>query len=369
MTRALDVETLRTWLDQQRPVTIVDIRNAEARAEWSIPGSRHVDAPDVLRTGDPGPLATVDLPVDRPVVTVCNLGRTSQAAADVLDRRGFDAWTLTGGMQAWSLAWNVADVPIASTAARVLQVRRTGKGCLSYLVGSHGEAAVVDPSVEADVYLDLAARAGWRIRHVVDTHVHADHLTRAGALVARTGATPWLADTDRVHYAHERLTDGQRLTIGGATLTAMRTPGHTPESTTILLDGQVAAFTGDTLFTSSVGRPDLKADAAGARERARRLFGSLRALAALPSETVILPGHTGEPIAFDGVPIASRLGDVLGWLRDWLSSEEAFVDRVVAHLPDTPPNYARIVALNEAGETAANPVELEGGANRCAIGR
>jgi glyoxylase-like metal-dependent hydrolase (beta-lactamase superfamily II)/rhodanese-related sulfurtransferase len=368
MVRSLDVETLRTWLDDHRPVTVVDIRGAEARAEWSIPGSRHVDAPNVLKTGDPGPLATVDLPADRPVVAVCNVGRTSTAAADVLDRRGFDAWTLAGGMQAWSLAWNVADVPLAASAARVLQVRRTGKGCLSYLVGSHGDAAVVDPSVEAGVYLDLAARAGWRIRHVVDTHVHADHLTRAGAIAARTGATLWLPDTDRVHYAHERLSDGQRLTVGGTTLTAMRTPGHTPESTTILLDG-AAACTGDTLFTSSIGRPDLKADAAGARERARRLFGSLRAIAALPPDTVILPGHTGEPIAFDGVPIAARLGDVMGWLRDWLGSEDAFVERVVAHLPETPPNYTRIVELNEAGEGVEHPAELEGGANRCAIGR
>jgi glyoxylase-like metal-dependent hydrolase (beta-lactamase superfamily II) len=368
VTRALDVDTLRTWLDEHRPVTVVDVRSADARAEWSIPGSRHVDAPDVLKTGDPGALATVDLPADRPVVTVCNLGRTSAAAADVLARRGFDAWTLTGGMQAWSLAWNVAEVPIAGGAARVLQVRRTGKGCLSYLVGSHGDAAVVDPSVESGVYLGLAARAGWRIRHVIDTHVHADHLTRAREIAARTGATAWLPETDRVRYDSERLADGRRLTIGGATLTAMHTPGHTPESLTLRLDG-AAVFTGDTLFTSSIGRPDLKADAAGARERARLLFHSLQGLATLPPATVILPGHTGEPVAFDGVPIAARLADVLGWLRGWLGSEDAFVDRVVAHLPDAPPNYARIVALNEAGERAANPIELESGANRCAIGR
>src|SRR5689334_1317472 len=211
------------WLDEHRPVTVVDIRTAEARAEWSIPGSRHVDAPDVLRTGDPGPLATVDLPLDRPVVAVCYLGRTSEAAADVLDRRGFDAWTLTGGMQAWSLAWNVADVPLATSAARVLQVRRTGKGCLSYLIGSHGEAAIVDPSVEAEVYVDLAARAGWRIRHVIDTHVHADHLTRGRAIAARSGATLWLPETDRVRYPCERLARGQRVTVGAGTLIAMPT--------------------------------------------------------------------------------------------------------------------------------------------------
>jgi glyoxylase-like metal-dependent hydrolase (beta-lactamase superfamily II) len=348
-------------------VTVVDVRGARARAEWAIPGSRHVDAPDVLRTGDPGPLATVALPTDRPVVTVCNLGRTSGAAADVLGRRGFDVWSLAGGMQAWSLAWNLAAVPLAASLAQVTQVRRAGKGCLSYVIGSNGEAAIVDPSVAPEVYLDLVARAAWRIRHVIDTHVHADHLSRARALVERTGATLWLPNQQRVRFPFEPLGPGQRLEVGGAALTAVPTPGHTDESTTLILDG-VAAFTGDTLFTTSIGRPDLKADPAGTRHRARRLFGSLRTLAALPHDTVILPGHTGEPVAFDGVPIAARLGDVLGWLTGWLASEDAFVERVVAHLPETPPNYTRIVELNEAGQPAPDAVELEAGANRCAVG-
>lgn len=371
MTKHLDVETLRTWLEAQRPVTIVDVRQAAAHAEWAIPGSVHVDAADALRTGQPGPLADLALPADRPVVTVCNVGHSSKAAADALARRGFDVWSLTGGMKAWTLAWNVADVPLPASAARVMQVRRTGKGCLSYLIGSHGDAAVVDPSVGAEVYVAIAREAGWRIRHVIDTHVHADHLSRARSLATATGATLWLPDQRRVRFAFSALHDGTTIALGAASLVAHHTPGHTDESTTIRLD-EHAVFTGDTLFTSSIGRPDLKADAEGSRRRATLLHASLRALAALPPDIVILPGHASQPIAFDERPIAARLGDITPWLDGWLASADAFVERVMAHLPEPPANYARIVELNEGaadpvGAPGVDPIELEAGANRCAL--
>jgi len=174
-----------------------------------------------------------------------------------------------------------------------------------------------------------------------------------------------------VHFAFTPLADGAVIAVGGASLTARRTPGHTDESTTLVLDG-AAAFTGDTLFAESVGRPDLQADADGTRRRAILLHASLRALAALPPGTIILPGHASSPIAFDGQPIAARLGDVTSWLDGWLQSEAAFVDRVVAQLPEPPANYARIVELNEGeadpvGAPGIDPLELEAGANRCAL--
>jgi glyoxylase-like metal-dependent hydrolase (beta-lactamase superfamily II) len=127
-------------------------------------------------------------------------------------------------------------------------------------------------------------------------------------------------------------------------------------------------FTGDTLFTNGVGRPDLHADAEAARERARGLYQSLLRLRKLPSTMLVLPGHASEPIAFDGLPIASSLADVGRWLAAWLTSESAFVERVTAKLPPTPPNFVRIVELNESGDIPdIDPIELEAGANRCAV--
>ena len=94
----------------------------------AIPGSMHINAYEALRAGQPGALTDAALPRERPVVTVCNAGRVSQTAADILAGRGFDARSLAGGMKAWSLAWNTAGVPLADDLVRVIQLRRTGKG-------------------------------------------------------------------------------------------------------------------------------------------------------------------------------------------------------------------------------------------------
>lgn len=368
MARQVDTETLRLWLETKQPVTVLDIRTDDDRRQWSVPGSTHINAYDALRTGDAGPLADVALPTDRPVVTVCNAGRVSQTAADVLEARGLDARSLTGGMKAWSMAWNTADVPLGDPSAQVIQVRRTGKGCLSYVIGSDSEAAVIDPSVAPEVYLDLVRRRGWRIGHVLETHVHADHLSRARMLAESAGATLHVPDQRRVRFPFAPVHDGDCIQIGQSTIRACSTPGHTAESTSYVLNGR-AVFTGDTLFIKGVGRPDLHADTAGARQRAHTLFASLLQLNALGSNTVVLPAHASEPIAFDGRAIAAPIAEVRAWLAEWLGSEEAFVERVVSRLPETPPNFSRIVELNEAGQLPdGDPTELEAGANRCAVG-
>jgi len=284
-----------------------------------------------------------------------------------LRARGYDARSLIGGMKAWSLAWNSAEVPLSTDFTRVIQVRRTGKGCLSYVIGSAGQAAVIDASLDPGVYRDVADRNDWRIVRVLDTHVHADHLSRSRALAAQTGATLQLPATDRVDFPYTPLRDGDVVSIGTARLTALRTPGHTPEATSYLLDGG-ALFTGDTLFLAGVGRPDLEASAAEARERARLLWASLRRLTALPPETLVLPGHTSSPVAFDREPLAATLDAVTKQISMLRLDEATFVATILGRIPPTPPNHGAIVAFNEAGELPpGDPTELESGANRCAV--
>jgi len=218
------------------------------------------------------------------------------------------------------------------------------------------------------VYLWLAEVRDWRITRVLDTHVHADHLSRSRRLAEQAGATLHMPEGSPVSYPFSALGDGDALRVGSATLEAVRTPGHTPESTSYLLDGQ-AMFTGDTLFLSAVGRPDLDAMPEGTREKARELYRSLRRLLALEPGTLVLPGHTSEPVAFDGEPICAPLCDVRENLSVLCEEEDAFVERIAGRVSPTPFNFERIVELNRAGESPeGDPVELEAGANRCAAG-
>jgi len=246
-------------------------------------------------------------------------------------------------------------------------VRRTGKGCLSYLIGAGAEAFVIDASLDPQVYLDLAATYGWQITSVFDTHIHADHLSRSRQLAERSGAMLFLPDQRRVSFPFTAMRDGDTFATPQLRLTALRTPGHTPESTCYLLNNALL-FTGDTLFPTSIGRPDLHADEQEARARSSLLYHSLHKLLALPSETLVLPGHASQPVPFDGKPVGARLSEIDEQVGILHATQTVFVETLLKRLPPTPPNYERIVTLNEAGLVPDHDVtELEAGANRCAL--
>lgn len=365
--KTISVETLRIWLEKGRPVTILDVRPTAEWTEWAIPGSIHVDAYDALKAHDPAALADVDVPSDGPVVTVCAAGKTSQIAAEQLAARGLQALSLDGGMKAWSLAWNIAEVPGAGDTVHVFQVRRTGKGCLSYLLGAKDEALVIDASLDPHVYLDLASRYGWQITGVLDTHIHADHLSRSRQLAECSGAPLLLPDQQRVSFPFTTMRDGDTIETSILQLAALHTPGHTMESTCYLLNRHLL-FTGDTLFPAGIGRPDLEADEQQARARASALYHSLHKLLALPSDTLVLPGHASEPVPFDGIPIAAMLAEIIEAVGIIHAPRDLFVEQLMMRIPPAPPNYRRIVTLNEMGLLPESDMTvLEAGANRCAI--
>ena len=316
--KTISVETIRAWLEEGRSVTILDVRPTAEWAEWAIPGSIHVDAYDALKARYPAALADVEVPSDVRVVTVCAAGKTSLVAAQQLQTRGLQALSLDGGMKAWSLAWNTAEVPVHASHVRIIQVRRTGKGCLSYLIGAGEEALVIDAALDQQVYLDLASKYGWQITSVFDTHIHADHLSRSRQLAERSGATLFLPAQQRVSFPFTAMRDGNTLAMPTMLLTALHTAGHTMESTCYLLNNHIL-FTGDTLFPTGIGRPDLEADEQQARVRASALYHSLHKLLALPSDTLVLPGHTSTPVPFDGIlcatpsTVLARRGVCPGW--------------------------------------------------------
>jgi glyoxylase-like metal-dependent hydrolase (beta-lactamase superfamily II) len=359
----ISVRELQNLIDAGQPVNIVDVRSS-ADVDWAIPGSTHVDAYDALKSGRIGPLAELNF-APGPVVTVCGVGETAAIATRLLRARGVEASTLEGGMRAWSLAWNIAEGTIGD--CDIVQVRRTGKGCLSYIVASRAEAVVIDASVDPDVYTRLLAERGCRLVAVVDTHIHADHLSRSRLLAQITGADLFMPAQGRVQYPFRSLDDASLIQFGSAELVAVRTPGHTSESTTYVLNSRVA-FTGDTLFLSGVGRPDLEGRGGeDARRNARLLYESIDRLRKLPSDTLILPGHVSDPILFDHRLLATSVGTILDTVALLRMDVDAFAETIVSRIPPTPPNHLQIVELNERGEFPDDPSELEAGANRCAI--
>lgn len=361
MSREIAAQELVRRMALGERLTVVDIRDMEDRV-WSIPGSVHVPAYEDVVAGRLGALA--DVRPEGAVVTVCWAGKTSRLAADELARRGVDAVSLAGGMRAWSTAWDVAPVPVAGPT-EVLQVRRAGKGCFSYVVANAGEAVVVDAALDPAVFETLLAARGWRLTAVLDTHVHADHVSRGPALAARTGVPYVLPENRRAKVAHRAVRDGDHVRVGGDRLDVLAVPGHTDESVAYVLRGR-AAFTGDTLFPSTVGRPDLGTSPARARERARALHASLPRILALGDGVLVLAAHAvGD--ARPGTPAESgTVASARAALA--LPDEATFVERLVARLPPPPPHFEEIVALNVEGALPPDPVELEAGGNRCAAG-
>jgi glyoxylase-like metal-dependent hydrolase (beta-lactamase superfamily II)/rhodanese-related sulfurtransferase len=369
----ITADQLKEQLGTAAPPTVVDIRPRAEYEAWHIAGAVNVPVYDDLKRGSlDEPLRLLqDLPTDRPVVTVCRAGFVSRRAAEMLRGLHRDAASLTGGMRGWGAVWTEASVPLASApSATLLQVRRNGKGCLSYVLVSGGHGAVVDPCVEADAYLTCLARQGAKLQRVLETHVHADHLSRARELASRTGATLHYPENDRVTFEYEPLHDGDRLRLGEVEIEVLATPGHTGESVCYLVAGEVL-LTGDTLFTAAVGRPDLEAGDAGAEAGAHALWQSLqRRVLALPGATRILAAHHGAAIGFDGEPIAATLEEIRQRLPLLQAPEDAFVQTVLRSLQAKPPNFEMVIAVNEgrAGLQGVDPLDVEAGPNRCAAG-
>lgn len=339
---------------------LLDVREPEEFSAWAIGGARNLPL-SRLAEG----LGTLEH--DREVVVVCASGARSSRAVTALRSAGVTATNLAGGMLAWASVYDTASLDLGP--ARIVQVRRRGKGCLSYVVGAGGEAFVVDPSLDADRYREVAAFHGWRITRVFDTHLHADHLSGARSLAALAGATVHLNPADGFQFDHEALADGQWFDLGGQAhfgVTVMATPGHTPGSTVYEVGGR-ALLTGDTLFVDGVGRPDL---ADRAEEFARALYGSLHAkVLAMPVDATVLPAHYGDGVTVvPGAVVGKTLAELRRTLAQLSWPEEEFVRWAVGRATPRPPHYAEIVRLNREAAPALLEEErrLELGPNRCA---
>jgi hydroxyacylglutathione hydrolase len=238
-------------------------------------------------------------------------------------------------------------------------IRTEGLAHLSYLIGdrSSGRAAVIDPRRDVDVYLELARQHHLTITHAIETHIHADFVSGSRELAARTGTARIFVSSEggaRYGFDSEPLRDGARVELGAVTLTAVHTPGHTPEHMAYLATEKGKPwgfFSGDFLFADSVGRPDLL----GANQTpglARALFRSLRtALAPLPDALPLYPAHgAGSPC---GANICDRQSTIGHERRHnpalQFTDESTFIDWVLRTAPPMPRYYPRMKKINAQG--------------------
>ncbi|MEQ9221228.1 MAG: rhodanese-like domain-containing protein [Cyclobacteriaceae bacterium] len=360
--REISTKTLRDWLDSGKKVNVLDVRPLNEREEWKIPGSIHVDVYSELKKNNPKTFKSMEWDKSIPVVTVCAGGKTSLIAAKMLQNSGYEAYSLQGGMRTWRLSWNTADN--AFDGFKIIQFRRTGKGCLSYLIISLDEALVIDASLPVEVYQDHLDQNRLNLKYATDTHIHADHLSRTKELAEKNGNKPSIPANDKLKYPFNSIADGDIISLGKIKVRAIGTPGHTFESTSYLIDNKVL-LTGDTLFTNGVGRPDLKADREEADKKAIMLYYSIRKLIRLDGSIIVMPGHTSQPVAFDHQPIQSSLKDIMQDLPLLKKDEQEFIQYLLKRIPDPPENYLKIVEKNISGDFKdINTLDLEVGANR-----
>ena len=362
----ITAEELRERLNANEPLIVLDIRPQSQRAEWKIPGSWYLDTYEQINANNPELLNELIFPENAIVIAVCAAGKTSMIAAEMLRSRNIDAYSLHGGMKEWGMAWNIAELAF-SEGIELVQIRRTGKGCISYIISSKGKALIIDPSLPPEVYKTILAKKNLEVCYILETHTHADHLSRALILASFYNAKLLLPEKSKVNYSFNPLIDGAKIQLNEINLTVLFTPGHTFESCSFIVNDQIL-FSGDTLFINGIGRPDLKADAENTQIKARLLYQSLKQLTSLNNNVMVFPAHVNTPVAFDSKVIYKTIGEIKKNISIMQLNEADFVKELLIRIPQTPANYLEIVAKNILGDFSdVNPVELEAGSNRCAV--
>ncbi|WP_068618567.1 MBL fold metallo-hydrolase [Paenibacillus tuaregi] len=370
----MDAAELTRMILEREPLFILDVRNEEVFNNWKIEGQ----SVEVINIPYFDLLDGVDefmdrIPQDMKVLIVCAKEGSSQFVAEMLASAGrSEVYYLAGGMKAWNEYLHPVKISDLQGGGALYQFLRIGKGCLSYLIISEGEAAVVDASRLTEVYESFARQAGARIIHALDTHLHADHISGGRKLAEKTGAVYWLPpkDADEVVFDYSGLEEGQTLTVGSARIQIkpVYSPGHTIGSTSLLIDGQFL-LSGDILFMQSIGRPDL---AGKAEDWVGDLYTTLhKTYNSLAEHLIVLPAHFGKIAELgDGGRVAAALPELFRSNPGLQVREESeFREMVTANLPEHPNAYQEIRQINmgKLQPTEEEQREMETGPNRCAV--
>ena len=346
-------------IKQDKDVFLLDVREPQEFAEFKIPGAVNIPLSQLFMPGSQS-----QLPKDKKIVTICSHGNRSMVATFALAQNGLESTSLVGGMSLWNQV--LGATTLKENDITIIQVEKIGKGCLSHIIGSNGEAVVIDPTYPPKKYVEFAQKEGLKITKVIDTHQHADHVSAAKDLAQMTGSKLYLSKLEEYRLESEKIEDGNTISFGTKQLRVIHTPGHTPGGMSFVLDDRYV-FSGDILFVEGIGRPDLRDQV---EEFAAKLYDTLHnKLLKFGDDAKIFPTHHGEGVnpTKDGIFYTTVQNAKKLPLLDLGQAE--FVAKVVSITTPRPMNYSMIIKINK-GIIPISPEQipdLEMGPNRCSI--
>jgi glyoxylase-like metal-dependent hydrolase (beta-lactamase superfamily II)/rhodanese-related sulfurtransferase len=358
----------------QTELFILDVRNETDFIDWKIEGEsiEVINIPyfDLLDGIDP---ALDQIPDGKPVLVVCAKEGSSIFVAEQIAEAGrSNIFYLEGGMKSWSEYLEPVKVANLTGGGELYQFVRIGKGCLSYVVLSGGEAAIIDTSRMINQYEIFLQEKGAKLVHTIDTHLHADHISGGRELAQKYGATYHLPpkDATEVKFDYSKLEEGIDITVGKEKIVVqpIYSPGHTIGSTSFIVDNQYL-LSGDILFVESIGRPDLAGLAEDWVEDLREtLYDRYRKLS---EDLIVLPAHFGKitELGEDGL-VSGRLGELYKKNPGLqIHDDNEFRKTVTENLPPQPNAYKEIRQTNmgKINPNEDEQREMEIGPNRCAV--
>jgi glyoxylase-like metal-dependent hydrolase (beta-lactamase superfamily II)/rhodanese-related sulfurtransferase len=344
-------------LKPQQALTLLDTRSSDEFSAWSMYGSINIPLSNIER-------GISKLPKKTPIVSICNYGDEAHLATKLLRSRGLSAVTLKGGLKAWNAIYDVVQIMHKSSPIVVYQLKRLGKGCLGYIVvlPDMRSALIIDPTHHIKEYLAVLKKYKLKARAVLDTHIHADHVSGGPLLASKLHVPYLLPKKSDASIRHKPLEDTLPSLVGDVDLSIIATPGHTKESICFLLD-QLYLFTGDTLFVDSIGKTDLDGDT---KTQSRQLFQSITKLLTLPDFVQVFPAHTAQSMVPGPVRSATMRYLKLFNPITAVGSLESFASLAHDQATQTPSNQAVIKSMNKTGKRSKKDIdEIELGPNCC----
>ena len=393
----IEAENLKQKIDKGEDIFILDVRTPDEHKAWKISYDKYKDSLLIpIDDLSSSPDALTHIPKDKEIVTFCGHGNRSMSAAKILSQLGYNAKSIKGGLDSWNDVYDIAIIPptdnSSSLPIRIWQLRRVSKGCMTYVVSSTSKedgggsrnTIVIDPTCGVNESISkIAKENGLRITKVIDTHMHADHISGTTRLAKATGdggSGVYVSSMEGYEIdGHNntglttvnQIRDGDKIALSnGIHLDAIHTPGHTKGSMSFRLNlndtNNNYFFTGDLLFVDGIGRPDLHDKA---EEFTNSLFNTYQQkIFNLADKTVILPAHFSGSFEHEK-PVFDTIGSIKKKVKILSASQQEFTKFIMNNIPTQPMNYKKIININKRMIPCdnINVSDLEAGPNSCGI--